>query len=158
MPRIRKDGFRIDAVVESEEDRDRIYAAAEAAQQSARVFVGQAALRAASPEGMEIARLEHITEAQEKLTAELETLKTQLLELGANLNRVATTAAQSVARHDETHKQLDLAMTDRDDLRQQLGELHARMIGSEDIDAVRLSFRYIIRIVNHLGIKLDDED
>lgn len=157
MPRVKKPEYRIDAIVESEEDRDRIYAAADAAQQSARVFIGKAALQAASPESMQIARMEHITEAQERLTAELETLKRQLQELNTTLTTVVTTSAKSVAQHTETHRQLDLAMADRDDLRRQFAGLHDRMVSPDDMDAVRKSFQYIIRIVNHLGIKLDQE-
>lgn len=157
VPRVKKPEYRIDAIVESEEDRDRIYAAADAAQQSARVFIGKAALQAASPESMQIARMEHITEAQERLTAELETLKRQLQELNTTLTTVVTTSAKSVAQHTETHRQLDLAMADRDDLRRQFAGLHDRMVSPDDMDAVRKSFQYIIRIVNHLGINLDQE-
>lgn len=122
MPRTTKKEVRIDAVVETEEDRQKISAAAEIAQQSARVFVGQAALRAASPESMQIARLEHITQVQEGLTLQLETLKRQLQELGGTLTKVCNTSAKSVSQHAETHEQLGEAMKRQACLERQLNE------------------------------------
>lgn len=193
MPREKKGGIRIDAVVETEDDRDQIYRAADEAQQSIRVFVGQAALRAASPEGMQMARLEHITQVQEKLTAELEMLKAQLQELSANLATVVKTSAKSVAQHDETHKQLAFAIAQRERLQSQLtdslrrqeethgrliamlgpientsravteglakvSDIHLRMGRPDEMDSVRMACRMMARIMDHLGIKLEDED
>lgn len=113
--------WRIEGRVDSEEDRESIYQAAKKNGLPASRFIGRAALEAANS-GAQIARLEHITQIQEKLTSELGTLKQQLQGLSADLSRVVNTSARSVAHHAETHEQLALAMKRQACLEQQLNE------------------------------------
>lgn len=86
---------RIEGVVVDEEAREAIRRAAEAAGTSIRQFVGRAALAAASGEGAQLARLEHLAEIQGELMG-------QLAELRDGLESIAATTEKMLAHHVET--------------------------------------------------------